>query len=82
MLSLWLQRQTEASWNQLIEALVEVKLNRVAKEIRNGLKSSTEHEDKMADTMQAVKITPTLHLIEDQVETRQSDLQRKSSTGM
>ena len=27
MLSLWLQRQTEASWNQLIEAIVQVKLN-------------------------------------------------------
>ena len=67
MLSLWLQQQTEASWNQLIEALVQVKLNQVAKEIRKGL--------KMADTMQAMNITPTQQ--QDQVETKQGDLQVK-----
>ena len=51
MPSLWLQRQTEASWNQLIEALVQVKLKRIAKEIKKGLKLPTEHEDKVIDTM-------------------------------
>ena len=46
-----------ASWNQLIhEALVQVQLNRVAEEIRKNLKSP---KDKMADTMQAINITPT-----------------------
>ena len=81
MLTLWRERQTEASWNQLIEALVQVRLNRVAKEIRNGLKSPMEHEDKMADTMQTMTITPTQQP-QGQVETKQSGLQRKSSEGM
>ena len=71
MLSLWLQRQTEASWNQLIEALVQVKLHRIAKEIRKGLKAPTEHEDKMVDPMQAMKITPTQQ--QDQAEIKQGD---------
>ena len=82
MLSLWLQLQTEASWNQLIEALEQVKLNRLAKEIKKTLKSPTEDEDKIVDTMQATKITLTQQ--QDQAETKQGDLQRKlsTSTGM
>ena len=84
MLSLWLQQQTEASWNQLIEALVQVKLNRIAKEIKTGLKSPTEHEDKITDTIKAMKITPSQPQTEeqDQVETKQGDLQRNSNNGM
>ena len=70
MLTLWRQRQTTASWNQLIEALVQVKLNRVAEEIRKSLKSP---KDKMADTMQAINITPTQQ--QDHAETKQGDLQ-------
>ena len=35
MLTLWLQRQTDASWNQLIKALKELKLNRVAAKIES-----------------------------------------------
>ena len=80
MLTLWRQRQTEASWNQLIDALVQVKLNRVAEEIRKGLKAPTEHEDKMADTMQAMTITPTQQ--QDKAETKQGDLQRELSNHM
>ena len=77
MLSLWLQQQTEASWNQLIEALEQVKLNRLAKEIKKALKSPTEDDDKIGDTMEAMKATPTQQ--HDQAETK-GDLQRKSST--
>ena len=83
MLSLWLQRQTEASWNQLIEALMQVKLNRIAKEIKKRLKSPTEHEDKK--TMEATKITPSHQpqtQQQGQAKTTQGDLQRKSSKGM
>ena len=76
MLSLWLQQQTEASWNQLIEALEQVKLNRIAKEIKKGLKLPTE----MADTIQAKKITATQH--QDQAEIKEGDLQKISSNGM
>ena len=72
MLTLWRQRQIGASWNQLIGALVQVKLNRIAGEIRKGLKSTTEYEDKMADTMQAMIITPTQQ--QDQAETKQGEL--------
>ena len=79
MITLWRQRQTGASWNQLIEALVQVKLNRVAEKIRKGLKSHTEYDNEIADTKQAMEITPTQQ--QDQ-ETKQGDLQRKSSEGM
>ena len=84
MLSLWLQRQTEASWNQLIEALEQVKLNRLAKEIKAGLKPPTELEDKIADTIKTVKITPSQSQTEeqDQAEAKQGDLQKQSSNGM
>ena len=81
MLSLWLQRQTEASWNRLIEALEQVKLNRVAKEIRNGLKSPTK-QDKIVDTMKAIKIKPSQPQTQEQDQTemklKRGDLQRKS----
>ena len=76
MLSLWLQRQIEASWNQLIEALEQVKLNRIAKEIKRGLKLPTE----VADTMQAKKITATQH--QDQAVIKEGNLQKKSSNGV
>ena len=80
MLSLWLQRQTEASWNQLIEALTQVKLNRIVKCIKKRLKSPTEHEDKVADTMQAMTITPTQQ--QDQAEIKQGDFEKKSIKGI
>ena len=85
MLSLWLQQKTEASWNQLIEALEQVKLNRIAKGIKNHLKSPKEHEDKTADTMEAMKITPSqpqTQRQQDQAERKQGDFQRKSSKGI
>ena len=84
MLSLWLQRQTEASWNQLIEALMQVKLNRIAKEIKTGLQSPTELENKIADTMETMKITPSQSQTQEQDQTKikRDDLQRKSSNGM
>ena len=59
MLTLWRQRQTDASWSQLIEALKQLKLNRVAREIEKRLKSPTELEDEMVGEMQVMKITPT-----------------------
>ena len=59
MLTLWRQRQTKASWNQLIEALKELKLNRLAAEIENYLMPPTEEEVKVVNLMQAMEITPT-----------------------
>ena len=86
ILSLWLQQKSEASWNQLIEALVQVKLNRIAKGIKSHLKSPTEHEEKTADTMEAMKITPSqrpqTQRQQDQAERKQDDFQRKSSKGI
>ena len=37
MFSLWLQRQPKANWQQLIDALIKVKLNVVAAEIKKSL---------------------------------------------
>ena len=77
MLSLWLQQKTEASWNQLIEALIQVKLNRVVKVIEKSLRSPT---DKMAGAIQAMKVTPTEQ--QDRAESKQCDLQSESGKGM
>ena len=60
MLTLWRQRQIDASWSQLIGALKQLKLNRVAMEIEKHLKSSTEQEDnKVTGATQGMKIIPT-----------------------
>ena len=56
MLSLWLQRQIGASWNQLIEALVQVKLNRVAEEIRKGLKSPTDKQQGQTEKQSDLQV--------------------------
>ena len=37
LFSLWLQRQPEASWKQLIDALIKIKLNLLASEIKKSL---------------------------------------------
>ena len=47
MLALWRQRQPSASWNQLIEALKQVKLNKIATGIEKLLVPSGEQQDKM-----------------------------------
>ena len=54
MLKLWRQRQHDASWVQLIEALKRVKLFRLAKKIEEGLKPNME-QDKVAASMQVTK---------------------------
>ena len=72
MLTLWRQRQTDASWNQLIAALKQLKLNRLAIEVEKLLKSPTGQGDKLADPMQAV----STH------RQRKDSLQEKASRGM
>jgi len=47
ILALWRQRQPSASWSQLIEALRQVKLNRIATEIEKLLVPSEKQQDKM-----------------------------------
>jgi len=47
MLALWRQRQPSASWNQLIEALKQVKLNRIAIELEKLLVPSGEQQNKI-----------------------------------
>ena len=79
MLTLWRQRQTDASWSQLIGALKQQKLNRVAMEIEKRLKSSTEQEDdKVTCATQGMRIIPT-QLHADQ-QTKRCSLE--SSKGM
>ena len=60
MLTLWRQRQIDASWGQLIGALKQLKLNRVAMEIEKRLKSTEQEDDKVTGaTPQGMKIIPT-----------------------
>jgi len=47
MLTLWRQRQPSASWNQLIEALKQVELNKICTGIEKLLLPSGEQQDKM-----------------------------------
>ena len=58
MLTLWRQQKIDASWNQLIEALKRLKLNRFAAEIEKGLESPME-QDKKSDPAQVMKVIPT-----------------------
>ena len=44
LFSLWLQRQPEANWKQLIDALIKVKLNVLASEIKKSLLSSEQQQ--------------------------------------
>ena len=80
MLTLWRQRQTNASWRQLIEALKQLNLNRVATEIEKLLKSSTEQEYEIAGAMQDLNITPAQQ--QDLQTTNRASLQKESSIGM
>ena len=41
---LWLQRQPKANWKQLIDALIKIKLNQLAAEIKKPLIPSEQQE--------------------------------------
>ena len=45
MFTLWLERQPEASWRQLIDALINVKLVSLAAEIEGLLKPSKQRKN-------------------------------------
>ena len=77
MLTLWRQRQTNASWGQLIEALKQLKLNRIATQIEKLLKSPTELEDRMVSAMKVMKIAPTTQ--QQGQQSTQNSLQKESS---
>ena len=44
MFTLWLQRQPEANWKQLIDALIKMKLNLLAAEIKKSLILSEQQQ--------------------------------------
>ena len=44
LFSLWLQRQPEANWKQLIDALIKIKLNLLASEIKKSLILSEQQQ--------------------------------------
>ena len=44
LFSLWLQRQPEANWQQLIDALMKIKLNVLASKIKKSLISSEQQQ--------------------------------------
>ena len=45
MFSLWLERQPDASWKQLIKALTKIKLNQLASKIEKSLISSERQQN-------------------------------------
>ena len=44
LFSLWLQRQPEANWKQLVDALNKVKLNLLASEVKKSLVASEQQQ--------------------------------------
>ena len=46
MFTLWRQRQPNANWNQLLRALLDVKLNALANELDKLLLTSKEEEEE------------------------------------
>ena len=60
MFLLWLQRQTEASWKQLIDALIKVELNVLASEIEKSLilseKQHSSQEGLMEGTYLLIRV--------------------------
>ena len=60
MFSLWLERQPEASWKQLIMALIKIQLNHLASEIKKSLKaeqSQNSEERSLEGTYIAQDVT-------------------------
>ena len=48
LFSLWLQRQPEANWKQLIDALTKIKLNLLATEIKTSLIPSNHDQQQQS----------------------------------
>ena len=46
MFSLWLERQPEASWKQLIKALIKIQLNLLASKIKKSLKADQQQSSE------------------------------------
>ena len=44
LFTLWLQRQPEANWKQLIDALIKIKLNQLAAQIKKLLIPSEQQQ--------------------------------------
>ena len=53
LFSLWLQRQPEANWKQLIDALIKIKLNLLAAEIKKSLILS-EQQKSSQESMEGI----------------------------
>ena len=62
MFSLWLRRQTEASWKQLIDALIKVKLNVLASEIEKSLISEKQHSYQEGLTERTYLLISVIHM--------------------
>ena len=56
LFSLWLQRQPEANWQQLIDALIKVKLNLLASEIKESLILSEEQQSLQQDSLKGIYV--------------------------
>ena len=54
LFSLWLQRQPEANWKQLIDALIKIKLNLLAAEIKRSLVLSEQQKSLQQESMEGI----------------------------
>ena len=54
LFSLWLQRQPEANWKQLIDALIKIKLNLLAAELKKSLVLSEQQKSSLQESMEGI----------------------------
>ena len=54
LFSLWLQRQPEANWKQLIDALIKIKLNLLAAEIKKSLILSEQQKSSQQESVEGI----------------------------
>ena len=54
LFSLWLQRQPEANWKQLIDALIKIKLNLLAAELKKSLVLSEQQKSSQQESMEGI----------------------------
>ena len=67
MFSLWLQRQPEANWKQLIGALNKIKLNVLASKIKKSLISSEQQQSSQQGLTEGMYLLYSVIHVRDSV---------------
>ena len=65
MFTLWRQRQPKANWNQLLRALLQIKLNTLADELDKLLLPSKEEEQQQRQQPQYIKQVKGDHKVQE-----------------